>query len=66
MADGVSGDRGQAGRVERARRVAEVMRENLRKRKARERARAPRAETIPDEAEGAPDQGDGRDRHGAG
>ena len=38
MGDGRS-DRGQTAREERARRLAEAMRENLRKRKAQERAR---------------------------
>jgi hypothetical protein len=47
-------DRAEAARAERARRVAAVMRENLRKRKAQERARAGRAiaPAAPEPAEG--------------
>jgi hypothetical protein len=39
VAMGERKDRGEAARAERARKVAEVMRENLKKRKAQERAR---------------------------
>jgi hypothetical protein len=59
---GEQNDRGEAARAERARKLAAVMRENLKKRKAQERARqggepaspteaAPPAETVvPSEA----------------
>jgi hypothetical protein len=43
-------DRGLAARAERARKVAEVMRENLRKRKAQERAREGTGRQVPEEA----------------
>jgi epoxyqueuosine reductase QueG len=53
------GDRGTVSRAERARKVADVMRENLKKRKAQEQARGPDVEQEPEVGRSEQSEGSG-------